>query len=146
MLGGCVGSDPVDTDEPTSEAEAALASQCEAGRNGFIDIPDTLIGTLHPVSPVSPASGVVVSLEVGTVAGAQRGWARIGGSTHVGDLVWMDWTQDGRKTWLQCGPFAVDSAGHPKTSAAKQTTPSPLWQFRACGRRIPNDSVCTSWW
>lgn len=150
-LGGCAGDDPIEAEESTSENTSALASDCEGGANGFIDIPDDLVGTSKPRSVVVAKAGslplVVASLEVGVVAGAQRGWALIGGITLPGDRVWMDWTANGGRNWLQCGPFEVSRNIMLKTSAAKRTNPiSSLWQFRACGRRPGLAAQCTDWW
>jgi len=156
LLGGCLGDEPTETDDPISEAVSESAAQCEGGNNGFIDIPDNLLGASHPRRGTI-APGVTVTLEVGTVAGRQRGWAKLTGSTRPGDLVWMDWTNSWRPggppegQWLQCGPFRVDTAGMSKTSAAKQTSSLTSWRFRACGRRPPADSVCAGglvngWW
>ena len=123
----------------------ANAAACENGANGFAEIPGTLAGTVQ--RSVSLSDGVTVTLESGSVSGATRGWARISGRTTVGDRVWMDWTTNGGASWLQCGPFTVGSAGQSRTTAAKQTSSSPDYQFRACGALAGNQPVqCTSWW
>jgi hypothetical protein len=130
---------------PPVASAPANAAACEKGANGFTDIPDTLSGTVQRTVSLSP--GVTVTLESGAVSGATRGWAKISGGTSVGDRVWMDWTTNGDASWLQCGPFTVGSAGHSKTSAAKQTNPSPSYQFRACGQLAGNQPIkCTTWW
>jgi Protein kinase domain/Bacterial Ig-like domain (group 2) len=130
---------------PPASSVPANAAACVNGANGFIDIPDTLSGTVQRSVPLSP--GVTVTLESGTVSGAVRGWAKIGGGTAAGDRVWMDWTTNAGASWLQCGPFAVDRAGQSKTSAAKETNPSPRYQLRACGQLAGNQPIrCTSWW
>jgi hypothetical protein len=151
MFGGCVGAEPGgDTDvstagaEPTSEVTSQLASDCENGANGFIDISDTLSGTIQ--RSVALEFGLTVTLQSGTVSGAQRGWAKISGPTIANDLVWMDWTQNSGSTWLQCGPFSVDGTNLTKTSAAKTTSSLASYQFRACGRPVGGNSHCTSWW
>jgi hypothetical protein len=121
------------------------AAACEHGAHGFIDIPDTQSGTVQRTVALSP--GVTVTLQSGTISGATRGWAKISGGTSAGDRVWMDWTTDGGTSWLQCGPFTVGSAGHTKTSAAKQTSSAASYQFRACGQLAGNQPIkCTSWW
>ncbi|MBA2806343.1 hypothetical protein E0500_002415 [Streptomyces sp. KM273126] len=128
-------------------AAHATAAECERGANGFVDISDDLGG--REARAVDLGGGVWVTLEYGQVSGAQRGWAKIRGSgTRNGDLVWMDWTTTGGNGWLQCGPFSVDrGAGTSKTSAAKTTSSSPAYQFRACGKRLSvGQSKCTSWW
>lgn len=144
VLGGCLDM-PSDTDDKTSEAAQSSSGDCEGGANGFIDISDSLSGTVQ--RSVDMGFGVTVTLQSGTVAGAQRGWAKISGSTLAGDLVWMDWTQNSWLNWVQCGPFAVGSDGHTKTSAAQRTNSSNAWQFRACGNLAGiGVSKCTSPW
>lgn len=132
-------------------APASAAPQdCERGANGFIDIPDTLTGTVVRFVDLygQPPGGVRVELHAGTIGGVRRGWAKItGGSAGPGDQVWMDWTRDGGVSWLQCGPFTLTALGQTKTSAAQRTDPSPAWRFRACGRLNQAPWVdCTSWW
>ena len=150
LFGGCVGAAPegdgerATGDEQTSEIESQLASDCENGANGFIDISDSLSGTVQ--RSVALEFGLTVTLQSGTVSGAQRGWAKISGPTIAGDLVWMDWTQNSGASWLQCGPFSVDGAGLTKTSAAKRTSSLASWQFRACGRPVGGSSRCSGWW
>ncbi|GAA0915295.1 hypothetical protein [Virgisporangium aurantiacum] len=133
---------------PVADPGLRSAADCEGGRNGFVDIPDTLRGTVAPVAnnPRDLGFGVRAILYYGNVGGVQRGWAMIDGSTITGDLVWMDWTTNGGASWLQCGPFSVGGTGRTKTSAAKNTSSSALWQFRACGRAVGGQSRCTNWW
>lgn len=119
-------------------------AQCENGANGFIDISDSATGTVQ--RSVSLGFGVTAQLHSGSVSGAQRGWAKIVGSTISGDQIWMDWTTNGGSSWLQCGPFSVSSAGATKTSAAKTTSSSSLYLFRACGRAVGGSTQCTAWW
>ncbi len=126
--------------------EVESRGQCEGGANGFRDIPDTLRGSKVYSVNLGPAGFPRVTLYYGNVGGVRRGWAMIDGSTHVGDLVWMDWTRDGGRTWIQCGPFPVDYDGWTKTSAAQRTSSSSSWRFRACGRAHGAYSVCGAWW
>jgi len=111
-----------------SGVASASAADCAHGANGFVDIPDDLEGTVVANSP-----GRSLTVEVGIVGGVKRGWARAHGSEAAlgpGDSVWMDWSQDGGNTWLQCGPFGTSSYVWSLTSAAKATNPSPNWRFR----------------
>ncbi|MFI7131760.1 hypothetical protein ACIBQ1_39215 [Nonomuraea sp. NPDC050153] len=127
---------------------AATPQECERGANGFVDIPDTLRGTQAPVGPVS-IFGRTATLYYGRIGGVTRGWAHLGGDTLWGDSVWMDWTRDGGRTWIQCGPFEVSSGGQTKTSAAQRTSSDANWRFRAClrwGRHEPAAIKCTDWW
>jgi len=133
----------------------ATAAQCSGGANGFVDISDSLTGTNASVSgnPMTHLDGLNVNaaLQFGTVAGAQRGWAHIWGSTINGDQVWMDWSEDGGSTvHVRCGPWVVGSTGMSKTSAAKATSSSNLRRFRACARLMfaagLGPTHCTGWW
>ncbi|MFF7333675.1 hypothetical protein [Streptomyces sp. NPDC008150] len=124
----------------------ATAADCTGGRNAFIDISDDASGTT--VRTIDMGYGRTVTLHYGLIAGAQRGWAKINGSTVNGDEVWMDWTRNGGTSWLQCGPFAVDRGpATSKTSAAKTTSVSSDYRFRACGHlKNGAPTKCTTWW
>jgi len=126
----------------------ATAADCEHGANGFIDIPDDEIGQIRrEVQLPGDIQKTYVSLETGSFGGVEQGWARIYGWPHPEDQVWMDWTTDGGRSWLQCGPFVVGNAGLSKTSAAQRTDPSPNWLFRACGYSAGyQEHRCTDWW
>ena len=147
MFGGCVGAPPdgqAGDDESTGEAASALASDCEAGANGFVDISDSLSGTVR--RSVEADRSLAITLQTATIAGAQRGFAKISGPTQRGDLVWMNWSLDGGHTvHVQCGPFAVDATNHSKTSASKITNPSPQYVFQACGAPHGGRTACTGW-
>jgi hypothetical protein len=118
----------------TAGTASATAAQCAHGANGFVDISNSLSGDIVAVD--DPDLGFV-RLETGTVGGVKRGWAMvdIGGTSPLttADSVWMDWSQDGGRTWLQCGPFNAQNGMRTITSAAKATNPSPNWVFRAGG-------------
>ncbi|GAA5166081.1 hypothetical protein [Amycolatopsis dongchuanensis] len=132
---------------PAASAGTETAGECEHGANGFVDIPDWINGEF--VNVTVPGGLIRVELQKGYVGGVLRGWAKILTPNQPGDLVWMDWTRDGGRTWLQCGPFAVDSPNTTKTSAAQRTSSDPNWQFRACGmvHGISSSTRCTSpWW
>lgn len=123
----------------------ATEADCTGGANGFSYIPYNKSGT--DARAVSMGYGVTVRLQYGTVAGVQQGWARIDGATLAGDQVWMDWSQNGGASWLQCGPFTVKSPNSPDTSAAKRTSSSTSYKFRACGDLIGvGETRCTDWW
>ncbi|MBV9021109.1 MAG: hypothetical protein JO125_06815 [Chloroflexi bacterium] len=117
---------------------------CGGGVNGFEDISDNASGTVERSADLG--NGVFITLEVSDIRGTQRGWAKIHGNTQPGDQVWMDWTTDGGSTWIQCGPWPVNTAGDSKTSAAQRTDPSPSWRFRAGGNRAGMPSQVTDWW
>ncbi|MEU1626297.1 hypothetical protein ABZ746_13430 [Streptomyces sp. NPDC020096] len=122
-------------------AAHAAASDCEHGANGFVDISDNASGTVE--RSVSH-DGDTISLQ----SAGGRGFAKIEGNTVNGtESVWMDWTQDGGQTWLQCGPFNVSHGnGSSKTSAAQRESSSNLWRFRACGYTADGAITCTDWW
>lgn len=127
-----------------SGVASATAGQCAGGANGFVDIPDDLTGTV-----VRQSDGGDLTLEVGIVKGVKRGWARAhGNEVALGPdtSVWMDWSQDGGNTWLQCGPFSPTDYRFSITSAAKSTNPSPSWRFRAGARFNGCCQVLTSWY
>jgi hypothetical protein len=122
----------------------ATPTDCEGGKNGFVDISDSAYGNLATNYTI-PSAGVAIELDYGTINGKQRAWARLGGDTQPGDQVWMDWTQDGGTHWLQCGPFTVSTAKQSKTSAAKETSPDSNWRFRAVGY-IRGQLYPSKWW
>lgn len=122
-------------------AAHAAASDCTGGANGFVDISDSTSGT---VRESVTRDGDTITLE--TISG--RGFAKLAGNTVNGvESVWMDWTQDGGSTWLQCGPFAVSHGnGSSKTSASKAESSSSAWKFRACAYTADTAITCTNWW
>jgi hypothetical protein len=145
--GGCVASETEPAADETGGVASELASDCENGANGFIDIPDNLSGIVQ--RRVMPNDTVSLTLESKTIAGLQRGFAKISGATQTGDQVSMDWTIHGQQpnppVLVRCGPFIVSSNGMSKTSAAKVTNSSPTYQFRACAQR-EGSSICSGWW
>lgn len=132
---------------PVTAGELAVASvdECINNRNGFVDIPYNLSGTIK--RSVDLGGGRRAELHVGYVNGVERGWARISGATRRGDQVWMDWSTTGGNGHMQCGPFTVQSDGSPNTSAAQRVRNDlPAWVFRACGL-VNGVGKCTDpWW
>lgn len=102
------------------------------------------------VGPAAQVHGAdhtpVVELATGTVNGRQMTWARIRAAVY-GDRVWMDWSQNGGKTWAQCGPFLVTDTSY----ATRAHEIGPQWKFRACGdtpiaaQGLPRNN-CTAFW
>ncbi|WP_433328393.1 hypothetical protein [Spirillospora sp. CA-294931] len=137
---------PAQAAAPADKAAVASPADCVGGANGFVDIPDTLRGTVQ--RRVDLSARVAVTLESGTVAGRQRGWGRIGGINggvlEANNKVWMDVSQDGGRTWLQCGPFGGSTSG-PLTTPAAYTTGDANRKFRACGT-LAVEIKCTGWW
>ncbi|MGA4802450.1 hypothetical protein [Streptomyces lavendulocolor] len=127
---------------PAPAAHAA-ASDCEGGRNGFVDISDEAYD-MQARAVTLWGEGINISAQYGNINGVQRGWARIAGDVQAGNSVWLDWSRDGGRTWLQCGPFTSRN-GENKTSAAQRTSTDANWKFRACGS-TRTGIHCTDWW
>ncbi|ANS62443.1 hypothetical protein SLINC_0219 [Streptomyces lincolnensis] len=129
----------------------AARSDCERGANGFRDIPDNQTGVA-----AGPADKVLrPSDPQGLVGRIGLGAARIDGDVYgfaalavprVGDEIWMDWTLDGNRVHIQCGPFKATRDGHQLTSAARVTDSNPNYRFRACGGGGGQAVQCTDWW
>ncbi|MET9373835.1 hypothetical protein ABZX98_06745 [Streptomyces sp. NPDC002992] len=128
---------------PAPSAHAA-ASDCEGGRNGFVDISDNAYD-IQAKAVTLWNEGIDISLQYGNVNGVQRGWALIAGDVQPGNSVWLDWSRDGGRTWIQCGPF-VSKYGENKTSAAQRTSSDPNWVFRACGSTRSGIHCTSPWW
>lgn len=124
-------------------ASASIA-ECTNGANGFVSIAYNRSGAV--IHSVDLGGGRRAELHRGLVNGVDRGWAKITGSTRVGDKVWLDWSTTGGNGWLQCGPWSVNSNGSPNTSAAQRVTSDPAWVFRACGIIVGGTTKCTPWW
>jgi hypothetical protein len=122
----------------------ATAAQCTPPTNGFVN---PISGANAHVVRYFNYAGTTTSLQWKYVNGVQVGFAYIGGSTAPGDLVWMDWSRDGGRTWIQCGPFSVIDWGAGRRTYAQRTSSDSRWVFRACSR-LYGDTVsqCTTWW
>ncbi|WP_156213077.1 hypothetical protein [Lentzea aerocolonigenes] len=130
----------------SADVRPATAGDCQRGANGFVDIPDTQSG--RAVDPQQlPAA--VLTLQFANIGGVNRGFAKLttaAGPIYFGggEQVWMDWSWNGGKDWLQCGPFIAKPHTDQLTSAAKNTDPSPNWKFRA-GAWVDNRMYLTGW-
>ena len=83
----------------------------------------------QPVHPRAKDHTPTVQLVEGKATdGRPAIWAEMTQS-RFGDRVWLDWSTDLSKTWVQCGPFPVTSDSG--TSRAHDLVPGSL--FRACG-------------
>ncbi|MDR7274444.1 hypothetical protein [Catenuloplanes atrovinosus] len=129
----------------TAAPARASVAECTNGANGFVSIPYHQSGTVRRSIHLGANDRALITLQSATIQGLTRGYAKISGSTRVGDQVWMDWTTTGGNGWLQCGPWYVRSDGAPNTSAAQRTDPSSQWLFRACGL-VDGEGGCTGWW
>ncbi|WP_344320409.1 hypothetical protein [Streptomyces macrosporus] len=136
---------------PASTAHAT-AAECSNGANGFTDISDSLRGTPVNGTAVTNSNGNAASFgqHVGTVSGRQMGWGflearNLPSSVRV-DL-WMDVTNDGGNTWIQCGPFSMWGSGT-ITTAAYPTSSSSLRKFRVCASITGpgGGPQCLNWW
>jgi len=56
----------------------------------------------------------------------------------------MDWSRDGGRNWIQCGPFGNPKGKASITSAAQLTNPSTSWVFRAGGFHAGRQ-ILTGW-
>lgn len=146
----------------TSGAAQAAASDCTGGANGFTDIPDSLsgrgvagAGAVVLEWPTNTVYSVVsYAMQTGTVGGRQMGWGVLSSGSTWGPgttgMVWMDVTNNGGGTWIQCGPFYLSSANGRITTAAYPTSSSSSRAFRVCAKAaIPvreTAITCTPWW
>lgn len=121
----------------------ASQADCVNGANGFIDISDNATG-LFATGAGPGANGEIVDIEHSLIRGTERGWAHLTGAVP-GDQVWMDWTRDNGRTWIQCGPFFATQNGQSLTSAAQATSSDPNWRFRA-GMNVGGQVMVSSWW
>ncbi|WP_344882633.1 hypothetical protein [Nonomuraea antimicrobica] len=127
-------------------AHAASQAECVGGANGFRDISDSASG-IKQVYKQDDSRTVEINIQT-VVLGHEttsRGFAKIQGQTRSGDLIWMDWTRDHGRTWIQCGPFTITANGQTKTSAAQSTSSDDAWRFRA-GGVIRGKLYVTDWW
>jgi hypothetical protein len=132
----------------TTGTASASAGDCAHGANGFTDVPDNLWGSVVRPSPMPTGGYEQVFLLTGTVNGRQQAWAYLWGGSftgvRIGDQVWMDWTRDNGRTWIQCGPF-TSTGQNSNTSAAQVTSNDSNWRFRA-GASINGRVSVTDWW
>jgi hypothetical protein len=145
----------------TGTAQAA-ASDCAGGAKGFTDIPDSLSGR-----GVAGAGAVIAEfggkpwavasygMHTGNVGGRAMGWGVLSTSSSLRGpsatgMVWMDVTNDNKKSWIQCGPFTTSASGARITTPAYPTSNSASRAFRVCAQvtsASPQSGItCTPWW
>ena len=147
----------------SSGTAQAAPSDCTGGAAGFTDIPDSLsgrgvagAGALSIDFPANvPYAVASYAMQTGNVGGREMGWgvlstsSSIWGPGAVGS-VWMDVTNDGKNSWIQCGPFSVSSGGARITTAAYPTSSSASRAFRVCAQVTTpvhhSGITCTPWW
>jgi hypothetical protein len=128
----------------TAGPAAATIADCTPPRNGFVNAAN---GTGGAVVRYFHVYDTTTSLQWRTVNGRQVGFAYLGGYTNPGDRVWMDWSTNGGRTWVQCGPFSASQHGQGVRTYGQRTDPSPAWVFRACSRLSGEERTrCTAWW
>jgi hypothetical protein len=132
----------------TAGGASATTADCVGGANGFADISDWGSSDYDYAEPEQYFSdGERVNLFFGTFGGVRRGYAELWTGTWdvpVTGTVWMDWSRDGGRTWLQCGPFGNPQGKASITSAAQRTNPDPNWVFRA-GAYVNGVMILTGW-
>jgi transcriptional regulator with XRE-family HTH domain len=118
--------------------DSACADWPWPGGNGQdVAPPTTLNATDHKPT---------VELIVGKGAdGRNAAWAKMTGA-RFGDRVWMDWSSDGGRSWVQCGPFPVSA----DSGSTRAHDTGPNWLFRACGDvpqpiRLDGGEGCTDY-
>jgi transcriptional regulator with XRE-family HTH domain len=123
--------------QPPPEDAACADWPWPGGEGQDVVAPITLNATEHKPT---------VELIVGKAAdGRNAAWARISGA-RFGDRVWMDWSSDGGRSWVQCGPFPVGAG----TGTSRAHDTGPNWLFRACGDvpqpiRLDGGEGCTDY-
>jgi hypothetical protein len=84
-------------------------------------------GMVDPVNAVNKSNvqsavveGRTLELRQGDINGTQHAWARLSGA-HDGDVLWLEISGDGGKTWIQCGRRIVQPGGRNYTDAQRTT-------------------------
>ncbi|MEV5571551.1 hypothetical protein AB0L06_15990 [Spirillospora sp. NPDC052269] len=104
-------------------------------------------GSVEQQRTLPGGDGKSIKLVVGTINGRQAGWAVIGGITTSDDLFWLDVSDDGGKSNMQCGPFWSGGPSQRWWTPANYSSSQASHVFRACGRvKGVGFDVCTSWW
>ncbi|AEW98248.1 hypothetical protein [Streptantibioticus cattleyicolor] len=126
---------------------AAHAATATASPDGVINHSCGLNANPHqdflspPVTEHSVRVGsAVVELRAGTTPAQVLERARIR-QAAVGDTVWLDWSDNGRRDWHVCGPNRVAS-GHDALTRANN--PVSGRSMRACGHHA-GVTRCTVW-
>ncbi|MFF6776939.1 hypothetical protein ACFY8W_25785 [Streptomyces sp. NPDC012637] len=123
--------------------------------NGFTDIPNSQTGRgiagggLVVTGGGEIGSSASYGMQAGYVNGQEMGWGYLqfhSTGWHTYGDVWMDVTNDGGNSWIQCGPFTT--LYNRITTAAYPTSSSPSRAFRVCGSLWPGNAgiSCTGWW
>jgi hypothetical protein len=142
----------------SAPSASALARDCVNSANGFVFVPNATRLSARAVAQTPGIAGLY--LYSGAINGVQHGWAQYE-VAQVRDRVWMDWTRNGGRTWLQCGPFERGVEASPPGSSqytrqlatpAKRTSNDPNSMFRACGQKLYTGLdrygpvYCSRWW
>lgn len=131
---------------PTGTAPAAPA-ECRPGRNGFVATPRyvPMVSTRERIR--LPSGRVTLELRQGRLDGRLVYWARVLGALRPADQFWLDWSRDGGRTFLRCGPFRVGPREVAAWTPSHAANPAARWAFRAGARLAPPDghTVMTRW-
>ncbi|REH43717.1 hypothetical protein BCF44_109260 [Kutzneria buriramensis] len=94
-------------------------------------------GMVDPVNAVNKSNvqsavveGRTLELRQGDISGVQHAWARLT-SAHDGDVVWLEISGDGGKTWIQCDRRTIQAGGRNYTDAQRTTN-----DVRVCMRAV----------
>jgi hypothetical protein len=123
---------------------AASPADCTPPAHGFVRV---VSGDNAHIVSYYKNGPTTTSLQWKYIGGVQTGYAYLGGTVIAGDLVWMDWTTNNGRTWLQCGPFPIQQFNVGRRTDGKATGSNPNYRFRRCSRLVGDDySLCTGWW
>lgn len=130
----------------SAPAASATPAQCTPPANGFVSHGNVTGHVVRYFTTYETAT----SLQWGRLSnGRQIVFAYLGGDVLKNDQVWMDWSRDGGRTWIQCGPFPMQADGRGRRTHAQYTKANDdRWVMRACSRLDgATYSYCTSpWW
>lgn len=121
----------------TSQATAAAPADCAPGKNGFVETPRHVPEARAVERVRLPGREVVLELRHGKLNGRAVYWARVLGDIKPADQFWFDWSKDGGRHWIRCGPFRVGSRITAAWTPAHHTNPGANWKFRAGARLVP---------
>lgn len=122
-------------------------ADCQPGRHGFVATPRHVPDAITK-ERVHLVAREVLELRQGRLNGRRVIWARVLGTLHPNDRFWLDWSRDGGRTFLRCGPFLVGNRRVAAWTPAHPANPGARWVFRAGAQRAPSTRApaYTGWW
>jgi hypothetical protein len=87
--------------------------------------------------------GRTLELRQGNINGVQYCWARLS-DAHDGDMIWLEISGDGGKTWIQCGKRIVQQGGRDYTDAQRTSSSSEVC-MRAATQLVGPKYQTASW-